>query len=51
VREAVRELSLASTQDANFLDDARQDPDFDGIRKTASFLRLVGSGKGRLRRV
>ena len=42
VREAVRALGNASSQDVQFLEDARTDPDFDPIRHSHSFARLVG---------
>jgi tetratricopeptide (TPR) repeat protein len=45
VQEAVRELAKASAQEAQFLADALQDPDFEGIRDKASFMRLLNRRK------
>lgn len=47
VRETVRELSLAAAEDDRFLDDALEDPDFEKIRRTPSFRRLLDSKKAR----
>jgi predicted Zn-dependent protease len=41
VQDAVRALTLASAQDAQFLKDASEDADFDPIRHAPSFIRLL----------
>ena len=41
VREAVRALSQAAAQEARFLEDASKDPDFDRVRDSRMFQKLV----------
>ena len=45
VQEAVRALTQASAQESHFLEDAREDPDFDRIRNRPSFTRLLDEKK------
>ncbi|MEJ2199801.1 MAG: tetratricopeptide repeat protein [Desulfuromonadaceae bacterium] len=41
VREAVQSLGRAAAQDVNFIKDALRDPDFDRVRSSRTFLKLV----------
>jgi tetratricopeptide (TPR) repeat protein len=45
VREAVQALGLAAAQDPHFLEDAMQDSDFDRVRESRTFLKLVEGSK------
>jgi tetratricopeptide (TPR) repeat protein len=47
---AARELAAAAAQEGHFLEDARLDPDFDLVRNSVAFRRMVGGKKAGVKR-